>query len=87
MEMRGDTDVYGGIHLYLFISFYRKSACFPGGPVGGKESEDEDSAAYCDYIRWKRTLGEGEGHAEKLRSHNGREECGDGVSGGARSGD
>ena len=55
---------------------------FPGGPVGGKESEDEDSAAYCDYIRWKRTLGEGEGNAEKLRSHNGREECGDGLSGG-----
>lgn len=47
MEMRGDTDVYGGIHLYLFtLSGIRKG-----------EMDNEDSAAYCDYIRRKRQMG------------------------------
>ena len=32
----------------------------------------ESTAAYCDYFRWQRALGQGKGNAEKLRPRSGK---------------
>ena len=46
-----------------------------------RETGYEDSAACCDYIRWKRTLGKVEGYAPQLRPCAGKQECGEDLRG------